>query len=104
MSKIGHGLLTLLIVIGNAAQAADSTQLATALREQEAGNFDKAIALYRAVLNKDPNSVEAHNWLGVALAAKSDLLGAIAEYRKAVALNPKYTRGWTNLGSALGRS
>ena len=33
---------------------------------------------------------EAHNWLGVALAAKSDMPGAVAEFRKAVELDPQY--------------
>ena len=49
-------------------------------------------------------SAEAHNWLGVALTEKADLPGAIAELRKAVALDPKYGRAYTNLGAALVRS
>ena len=43
-------------------------------------------------------SAEAHNWLGVALSEKADLPGAIAAFRKAVALDPKYGRAYTNLG------
>jgi tetratricopeptide (TPR) repeat protein len=51
-----------------------------------------------------PGSAEAHNWLGVALAEKSDLPGAIVEFRKAVALDPKYGRAYSNLGSTLAQS
>jgi tetratricopeptide (TPR) repeat protein len=90
---------------GNAqSNASEAAQLATALQEQRAGAADKAIAVYREILQRDPNSAEAHNWLGVAFAEKSNLIEAIAEFRKAVAIDPKLDRGWTNLGSALARS
>ena len=52
----------------------------------------------------DRSSAEAHNWLGVALSEKADLPGAIAAFRKAVALDPKYGRAYTNLGAALAKS
>src|SRR5207237_5857113 len=99
-------LAALVLLSSGSAQSADSdaAQLATALQEQRAGNTDKAIALYREILQRDPKSAEAHNWLGVALAEKANLPEAIAEFRKAVALDPKLGRGWTNLGSALARS
>ena len=37
-----------------------------------------------------PRVAEAHNWLGVALAGKADLPGAIAEFKQALALDPQY--------------
>ena len=48
-------------------------------------------------------SAEAHNWLGVAILEKGDFTGSIAEFRKTIALDPKYTRAYANLGSALTR-
>jgi tetratricopeptide (TPR) repeat protein len=39
--------------------------------------------------------------LGIALSDKQDLDGAIAEYRQAIALNPKYVTAHNNLGLAL---
>jgi protein O-mannosyl-transferase len=42
-----------------------------------------------------------HNNLGVVLAAEGDRKDAIAHYRAAVALNPKYPEAHNNLGAAL---
>jgi tetratricopeptide (TPR) repeat protein len=86
------------------SQSSLQARLTTALSELRAGNTDKALTLYREILRSYPNSAEAHNWLGVALADKSKLLEAIAEFRKAVALDPKFARAWTNLGSTLAKS
>jgi tetratricopeptide (TPR) repeat protein len=99
-------LAAIVLLSSGNAQSADSegAQLATALQEQRAGNIDKAIALYREILQRNPKSAETHNWLGVAFAEKSNLIDAIAEFRKSVALDPKLARAWTNLGSALARS
>lgn len=83
---------------------AQEARIAAGIREQHAGNPDKAIAHYNEALKENPRSAEAHNWLGVALLDKSDLAGAIAEFRKAVEIDPGLARAWTNLGSALGKS
>jgi tetratricopeptide (TPR) repeat protein len=45
--------------------------------------------------------VLAHNNLGTALASKQDLAGAIAAYRRALALDPNHARTHYNLGLAL---
>jgi tetratricopeptide (TPR) repeat protein len=44
------------------------------------------------------SSSAKHNKLGVLLVAKCDLDGAIAEYRKAVAIDPDLTNAWGMLG------
>ena len=89
---------------GGTPQSELQARLATAISELHAGHTDKALALCQEISRQYPNSAEAHNWLGVALADKSKLLEAIAEFRKAVALDPKLARAWTNLGSTLAKS
>src|SRR5438309_1488952 len=99
-------LVLLALSVGSAHSDTGSVaqQLAAAVREERAGNADKAAALCREILRLHPDSAEAHNWLGVALADKSNLLDAISEFRNAVALAPKSARLWNNLGSALAKS
>ena len=63
-----------------------------------------ALDAFQHAVKVGPQSAEAHNWLGVALAEKADLPAAIAEFRKAVALDPQYGRAYSNLGSTLAQS
>src|SRR5262249_17925237 len=51
--------------------------------------LDEASRFYTAALALRPQSVAVHNNLGLALAEHKDLDGAIAVYRKAIALDPK---------------
>ena len=46
-------------------------------------DYPRALDAFQRAVKAGPESAEAHNWLGVALAEKSDLPGAIAEFRKA---------------------
>ena len=48
-----------------------------------------------------PDSVEAHNNLGIALAAKGDAAGAIAEFRAALAIDDRSVHAHRNLGNML---
>ena len=71
---------------------------------QKTGDTDKAVELFKAVLQEDPRSAEAHNWLGVAYAQKNHLLDSIAEFQQAVDLNPEYLDAYSNLASTLARA
>jgi tetratricopeptide (TPR) repeat protein len=52
------------------------------------------------VLRLNPNSAEAHNNLGLALAKIPGRLNeAIVEYKEALRLEPGYAAGWHNLGA-----
>jgi Flp pilus assembly protein TadD len=55
----------------------------------------------QAAVAAHPESIAAHNNLGITLAVKGDLEAAIVEFRKAVLLDPNHTAVHTNLGHAL---
>jgi tetratricopeptide (TPR) repeat protein len=67
-------------------------------------DYPHALEAFQQAVKVGPGSVEAHNWLGVALMGKADLAGAVTEFRKTISLNPKFVRAHINLGSALARS
>ncbi|MGB7768635.1 MAG: tetratricopeptide repeat protein [Verrucomicrobiia bacterium] len=61
------------------------------------GDFDGAIARFRAVLGADPAHFEAQLALGMALYRKGDYAAAIAEGHKAEQLRPREQLVHTNL-------
>jgi tetratricopeptide (TPR) repeat protein len=72
-----------------------------ALRHQTARRVDSAVALYERALFLRPDSVDAHNNLGVAFMAQGRIEDAVAHYERALALDPNHVTAHTNLGSAL---
>jgi Flp pilus assembly protein TadD/2-polyprenyl-3-methyl-5-hydroxy-6-metoxy-1,4-benzoquinol methylase len=109
--------------------------LVQAVRLHQAGQLNQAAALYRQVLNGDPNSADAlhllgmvalqqgeartaseliasaivlndrqapyHAHLALALQTLGDMEGAVAGYRRALALNPDDPDTYNNMGNAL---
>jgi tetratricopeptide (TPR) repeat protein len=67
------------------------------------GEWDKAVAEYRAVLRleKVDEEDQAHNNLGFALLEKAQLEEAIAEFQEAIRLNKDWAVPHVNLGKAL---
>ena len=49
----------------------------------------------------NPENAEAHNNIGNALKAKSDLEAAITSYQKALRIKPNYAEAYNNVGNAL---
>ncbi len=72
-----------------------------AMRHQMATRVDSAISLYERALFLRPDSVDAHNNLGVAIMAKGRLDEAVAHYERALALDANHVKAHTNLGIAL---
>lgn len=66
----------------------------------QAGEFDKAIAEYQAVLKADPNNVSALTNLGVVYYNAGDLDQAIAQYQKALQIAPNDADIHSNLAAA----
>ena len=65
------------------------------------GSFDDAIRQFQEALETAPDSAEAHNGLGVALAQKGRIDEAVAQFRQAMALKPDFAEPYFNLGDAL---
>ncbi|MEH2272072.1 MAG: tetratricopeptide repeat protein [Nostoc sp.] len=70
-------------------------------RLREAKKFEEAAIKYKAALRLDPNSIIAHNNLGIALKGQGKLEEAIAAYQRALQIDPNYANAHSNLGSAL---
>ena len=78
--------------------ASASYNLANALLEQ--GQAGPSVDQYRRAL-QSTNTVEAHNNLGIALAANGDSAGALSEFRAALALDDRSVQAHRNLGNML---
>ena len=76
-------------------------QHATDLLEQQ--QFKEAVDEFRAALQLMPDSVEAHNNLGIALASQGKLDEAIEEFKRALAVQPDFEDAKRNLATALGK-
>jgi tetratricopeptide (TPR) repeat protein len=73
-----------------------------ALTWRQAGTYTDLETLYRATLERNPESWLAHNNLGLLLVQQTgELQEAIAHYREAVRIEPAYPESHFNLGSAI---
>jgi len=75
--------------------------LVKAKAETDANNYADAQADYEKYLAQRPNDAAAHFDLGYVFTAQKEKDKAIAEYRKAVQLNPKMMDAQLNLGLSL---
>jgi tetratricopeptide (TPR) repeat protein len=69
----------------------------------KAKEWQGAERMYRKALVINPNNADAHQGLGVAIAAQRRVDEAIAHYRKALEIKPDYAEAHYNLGVALAR-
>ncbi|MGO8019904.1 tetratricopeptide repeat protein, partial [Rhizobium leguminosarum] len=68
-------------------------------RLREAKKFEEAAVKYKAALCLDPNSIIAHNNLGIALSGQGKLSEAIATYQRALQIDPNHATAHINLGN-----
>jgi len=68
----------------------------------QAGAFGEAEAHYRQALPGRPTA-ETHNGLGYVLARRGRTDEAVAEFRKAIDVDPKFTPAYNNLADALAK-
>jgi len=75
--------------------------LADALRHYQAGRIHEAVAYYERALFLRPDHADAHNNLGLALAAQGRPDDAKLHYERALAIDPDHPLAHTNLGQIL---
>jgi len=68
----------------------------------EAGMFKDATDRFRTALQLMPDSAEAHNNLGIALASQGELGAAIDQFQRALTLQPAFVDAQRNLAKLRG--
>ncbi|MEM8489332.1 MAG: sulfotransferase [Pseudomonadota bacterium] len=76
-------------------------EIAEAMEFANEGKFKQAEAIYRDILRKNPNDVDALRLLGVSRVKREHYDEGAACFRRAVALAPDFWKAWINLGGAL---
>jgi len=72
-----------------------------ALENHKAGNLRQAELMYRNILKKQPNNVDALHLLGVLLHQLGDYASAIKYIRKALKLDAGFAEAYNNLGNVM---
>jgi Flp pilus assembly protein TadD len=67
----------------------------------EAGRFADAAIAFRKAIAINPQSAEAFNNLGIALASQGQLPEAVAQFQQALAIRPGFESAQRNLSLAL---
>ncbi|MEM1187408.1 MAG: sulfotransferase [Pseudomonadota bacterium] len=75
--------------------------IAEAMELANAGKFKQAESIYRDILRKNPEDVDALRLLGVSRVKREQFDEAAACFRRAVELAPDFLKAWINLGAAL---
>jgi len=75
--------------------------LLVALTWRQTAVYHNLVTLYTATLTRNPGCWMAHYNLGIALNEQGDTDGAIAHYRQALDLRPRYAEAHYNLGRLL---
>jgi Flp pilus assembly protein TadD len=89
-----------------AALATASVIASAALAHVQAGYWKDSERIFSRAQAVTRRNWTAENGLGIVLAARGDLAGAIARFRRAIEYHPRYPEAWFNLGAvseALGR-
>jgi Tfp pilus assembly protein PilF len=81
--------------------AVKTDEFALALYYQRTGDFEQALVHYKAVLQRDEMNADAHNNVGNLYMSKALYEDATREFRRVVAIEPKYVTGHVNLSAAL---
>ena len=78
-------------------------EIGSGLKEMNAGNLTGAVADFRKAVQAAPQSADAHNHLGVALANLGQTDAAMAEFQKAIELQPKTAAAYNNVADLMAK-
>ncbi len=82
------GLLTLTACSSSPRTARTETQISFGAAVARRGLWREALFRFQQAIAKEPTNARAHNNLAVALEATGDFAAALAEYKKALELDP----------------
>ena len=68
------------------------------------GDFGRARQIYEAIVTRNPSDSEAVAALGDVARGEGDTAGAIASYKRAIAVNPSYLPALLGLADTSGRA
>ncbi|HET6616895.1 MAG TPA: tetratricopeptide repeat protein, partial [Gemmatimonadota bacterium] len=90
------------LAVANMANASEGERILIQVAQAGVdGDGDRQLALLRELVEKYPDDVRAHNALAGQLAfARQEWDAGIAEYRKAVEIDPTFSQAWNNMGYA----
>jgi tetratricopeptide (TPR) repeat protein len=91
---------TLLQAALRQAQSAASSSTLSLPNGSSGSQLDEAVEQFRATLRLMPDSVEAHNNLGIALASQGKLDEAIDHFQQALTRDPEFADARRNLTAA----
>lgn len=74
----------------------DSILRRKALSEAQVGNYEESIALFNAVIKRNPDSASDYNNRGLVFYKSGQIDLAIADYNKAIRLNPELDSAYNN--------
>ncbi len=76
-------------------------ELQAGLDSHKAGRFKEAVDIYSEAIKKNPRSVEAYDWRGMAYDELNELDKALADYNEAIKLAPEYADAYNNRGEVF---
>ena len=87
--------------LANVTRATSGKRIPLALAQMQVGNYEQALALLKAELMENPNSIEALGNLGMVYLKKNDLDKAVETFRRVLAINKGDVDAQRQLGIAL---
>ena len=87
--------------LGSASPSNEPEDLESGISLLEKHQYEEAVRVLRRAVGEAPNSPDAHNYYGFALARSGNLTESVAEFEVALKLKPDHAEALYNLGCAF---